>query len=211
MSNTNQKRMKKVLIVMFGLVGLFIAPNQLSAQTSAKIGVFDVDIMVQAMPGYRAVDSMLNIYEQDSLRSEYEFAVKEYNRLDSTYKSDSAAKKPGSVLNYQKDQRSQIATTIIYWQQISQQKTEQKRQFLASSLYDKVLNAYSKVLNVNNYLVVLKPGAFEMGSKVENVFEKVAKELNVPLPEQLRSQGPPPEENPASKPSPAGKPAPKKP
>jgi hypothetical protein len=57
------------------------------------------------MPGYRAVDSLLGIYEQDSLRGEYEFAVKEYNRLDSTYKADSAAKKAATVLNYQKDQR----------------------------------------------------------------------------------------------------------
>ena len=103
----------------------------------------------------------------------------------------SAAKKSPTVLNYQKDQRSQIATTIIYWQQISQQKTEQKRQQLAAPMYEKVLGAYSKVLQSNNYMVVLKPGAYEMGSKVENVFEKVAKELNISLPDQLKSQGPP--------------------
>lgn len=202
--------MKKALPLVLALAVMVISVSQTIAQTTPKIGVFDVDIMVQAMPGYRAVDSMLNIYEQDSLRSEYEFAVKEYNRLDSTYKADSAAKKPASVLNYQKDQRSQIATTIIYWQQIAQQKTEQKRQMLAGSLYDRVLNAYSKVLNSNNYLVVLKPGAFEMGSKVDNVFEKVAKELGVALPEQLRSQGPEPEESPAPKSAPA-KPGVKKP
>ena len=58
-------------------------------------------------------------------------------------------------------------------------------------MYEKVLGAYSKVLQTNNYLVVLKPGAYEMGSKVENVFEKVAKELKITLPEQLRSQGTP--------------------
>jgi hypothetical protein len=48
----------------------------------------------------------------------------------------------------------------------------------------------SKVLAANNYLVVLKPGAYELGSKVENVFEKVAKELKITLPDELRSQGP---------------------
>ncbi len=182
--------MKKVLFVMLAFTALLFA-NNLNAQGggAAKIGVFDIDIMVQAMPGYRVVDSMLQIYQQDSLRSEYEFAVKEYNRLDSTYKSDSAAKKSASVLNYQKDQRSQIATTIVYWQQISQQKSEQKRQEIAAPMYEKVLGAYSKVLQSNNYLVVLKPGAYEMGSKVENVFEKVAKELKINLPDQLKSQG----------------------
>ena len=179
--------MKKVLFVMLAFAGSFLA-NDTRAQ--GKVGVFDLNVMVQAMPEYRRVDSLLQMYEQDSLRADYEFAVREYNRLDSTYKADSAAKKATTVLNYQKDQRSQIATTIIYWQQISQQKAEQRRQQLAAPLYEKVLGAYSKVLQANNYLVVLKPGAYEMGSKVENVFEKVFKELKLPVPDQLKSQGP---------------------
>jgi Skp family chaperone for outer membrane proteins len=195
--------MKKVLFVMLAFAGTFIAANDANAQAGGKIGVFDIDIMVQAMPGYRTVDSMLQLYQQDSLRSEYDFAVKEYNRLDSNYKADSAAKKSATVLNYQKDQRSQVATTIVYWQQISQQKTEQKRQELAAPMYEKVLGAYSKVLQANNYLVVLKPGAYEMGSKVENVFEKVAKELKITLPDQLRSQGPA-QEQPAAQPGASG-------
>lgn len=203
--------MKKVLFVLLAVAGSLFA-NNTQAQ-NLRIGVFDVEIMVQAMPGYRMVDSLVSIYEQDSLRGEYEFAVKEYNRLDSTYKLDSAAKKPASVLNYVKDLRSQNATTIIYWQQISQQKSEAKRGELAAPMFDRVLSAYQKVLQANNYLVVLKPGSYEMGSKVENVFEKVAKELKVPLPEQLRSQGPPPAEEQQkatpAKPA-AGKPAPKK-
>lgn len=205
--------MKKVVLVFLAVAGLLFAGNSVEAQ-AVKIGVFDVDIMVQAMPGYRSVDSLLQIYEQDSLRGEYDFAMREYNRLDSTYKSDSAAKAPASVLNYVKQQRNEIATTIIYWQQISQQKTEGKRQELAGPLFERVLGAYSKVLQTNNYLVVLKPGAYEMGSKVENVFEKVAKELNVKLPDQLKSQGTTEAATPAETKKPAAtpaKPAPKKP
>ncbi|HEX8461842.1 MAG TPA: OmpH family outer membrane protein [Segetibacter sp.] len=206
--------MKKVLLVVLAFAGTFFAANNANAQ-GPRVGVFDVDIMVRAMPGYRAVDSLLQRYEQDSLRGEYEFAVKEYNRLDSTYKKDSAAGKAATVLNYQKDQRSQIATTIIYWQQISQQKSEQKRQELAGPMYEKILSAYQKVLTANNYLVVLKPGAYELGSKVENVFEKVAKELKITLPDELRSQGPAPEQTqsapaPSNRPAGAAKPAAKK-
>lgn len=171
---------------MLAAVGSFIAGN---ANAQNKVGVFDLDIMVQAMPGYRAVDSLLQVYQQDSLRADYDFAVREYNRLDSTYKSDSAAKKPNSVLNYIKEQRTQFASTIVYWQQISQQKGEAKRQQLAGPLYDKILPAYQKVLKENNYLVVLKPGAYEIGSPVDNVFERVAKELKITLPDELRSQG----------------------
>lgn len=209
--------MRKVLFVMLAVAGSFFASNT----NAQKIGVFDLDIMVQAMPGYRSIDSMLQIYQQDSLRADYEFAVREYNRLDSTYKLDSAAKKPASVLNYIKDQRTQFASTIVYWQQISQQKGEAKRQQLAGPLYDKILPAYQKVLAENKYIVVLKPGAYEIGSPVENVFEKVAKELKINLPDELRSQGAPPQQSansgaqvqpsrPATRPS-TTKPAPKKP
>jgi len=194
--------MKKVLFVMLAFAGTFIAANDADAQ-AGKIGVFDIDIAVSNMPGYRRVDSLLGQYQQDSLKTEYDFAVKEYNRLDSNYKADSAAKKSATVLNYQKDQRSQVATTIVYWQQIAQQKTEQKRQELAAPLYEKVLGAYSKVLQSSNYLVVLKPGAYEMGSKVENVFEKVFKEMKLPVPDQLRSQGPAQEQQPGAQAAPA--------
>ncbi|MBA4140107.1 MAG: OmpH family outer membrane protein [Segetibacter sp.] len=178
--------MKKVLFVLLAVAGSVCA-NKADAQQS-KIGVFDIDLMVQAMPGYRSVDSMLQIYERDSLRADYDFAVREYNRLDSTYKSDSAAKKAASVLNYIKDQRTQFASTIIYWQQISQRKGEDKRQELAGPLYQRILPAYEKVLKANNYLVVLKPNSYEIGSNVDNVFEKVFRELKLPVPEQFRSQ-----------------------
>lgn len=182
--------MKKVLFVLLAVAGSVFA-NKADAQQS-KVGVFDIDLMVQAMPGYRGVDSLLQIYERDSLRADYDFAVKEYNRLDSTYKADSAAKKAPSVLNYIKDQRTQFASTIIYWQQISQEKGEAKRQELAGPLYQRILPAYEKVLKANNYLVVLKPGSYEIGSNVDNVFEKVFKELKLPVPDRFRSQGPPP-------------------
>ncbi|HVF98039.1 MAG TPA: hypothetical protein VM871_11985, partial [Flavisolibacter sp.] len=94
---------------------------------------------------------------------------------------------------------------LVYWQQYSQQLSTGRRQQLAEPLYQRVVAAYSKVLQTNNYLVVLKPGAYEMGSKVENVFEKVAKELKVTLPDQLRSSGPAEEKQPPKTAKPVGK------
>jgi Skp family chaperone for outer membrane proteins len=209
--------MKKVLFVLFVGASFFVS----KAEAQGKVGVFDINIMVQAMPGYRNVDSLLSIYERDSLRADYDFAVREYNRLDSTYKVDSAAKKAASVLNYIKDQRTQFASTIIYWQQISQQKGESKRQELAGPLFERILPAYQKVLRENNYLVVLKPEAIEfLGSnKVDNIFEKVARELKITLPQELRSAPDQPaggtqtqQQAPANRPAGgATRPAPKKP
>lgn len=179
--------MKNFFVLL--LIAVSFTVSNANAQT-AKIGVFDIDVMVQAMPGYRNVDSLVRIYEQDSLTALYDMYATEYNRLDSTFKADSAARKPATVLDYTKNQRTQVGINLVYWQQYSQQLSSGKRQQLAEPLYQRVVTAYSKILQTNNYLVVLKPGAYEMGSKVENVFEKVAKELKVTLPDQLRSGQP---------------------
>ena len=48
-----------------------LAGENIKAQ-SLKVGVFDIDLMVQAMPGYRIVDSLVQIYEADSLGAEYQ-------------------------------------------------------------------------------------------------------------------------------------------
>ena len=179
-------------LLRFFTLGAFLFTSAISYSQAPKIGVFDLDIMVRAMPGYATVDSLVASYDRDSLGAEYDYTVAEYNRLDSTYKADSAAKKSPTVLNLEKDQRTQFATTIIYWQQISQNKSGERRRMLADPLFTKVIAGYKKVLDANNYLVILKPGAYEVGSKVDNVFERVAKELKINLPDQLRSAPEPP-------------------
>ena len=55
-----------------------------------KVGVFDIDVMVQAMPGYRVVDSLMQFYDRDTLGALREYNESEYKRIDSTYKADSA-------------------------------------------------------------------------------------------------------------------------
>lgn len=203
--------MKKILLVVLVLVVTTASINvQAQTQPAFKIGVFDIDLMVQAMPGYRAVDSALQIYERDSLSGEYEFAQKEYQRLDSTYKADSAKGQPKSVLEYIAKQRNEFAITLVYWQQIAQNKMEQKRGELAQGLFEKVFEAYRKVLDKNKYVLILKPNTYELGSNVDNVFALVAKELKIQLPPELGGGMEIPEEKPApqeKKPATPNKPA----
>ena len=60
--------MKKILLSVFSCIVFLFAGQNTKAQ-SLKVGVFDIDLMVQAMPGYRVVDSLMQIYEADSLAS----------------------------------------------------------------------------------------------------------------------------------------------
>src|SRR5436190_24290134 len=101
--------MKKSLTAVFGFAALLLSVARSNAQTATfKAAVFDIDIMVQAMPEYRGIDSLVQLYERDTLGSEYQIYQSEYQRLDSTFKADSAAKKPQSVLDYTGNQKQQM-------------------------------------------------------------------------------------------------------
>lgn len=178
--------MKKVLLSVLVMSGMFLSTFGVQAQTGAiKIGVFDLDIMVQNMPGYRAVDSLVQVYEKDTLGAEYEIYQSEYKRLDSTYRVDSAAGKSKSLLDYTFNQKQQMAFNLVYWQQIAQNKSDSKRGQLAQPMYEKVVAAYKKILDTKKYTLILKPQSYEMGTQLDNIFQLVAKELNVPLPPEL--------------------------
>ncbi|MDQ2752345.1 MAG: OmpH family outer membrane protein [Bacteroidota bacterium] len=194
--------MKKLfvsLLVMAALIGL---SNKANAQM--KVAVFDIDLMVRAMPGIGGVDSLVQLYQRDSLGTEYQILNSELHRLDSTYKSDSASKKTQAVLDYSANQRQQVYVKLVYWQQYAQQKSEAKTQQLSQPLYVKVVDAYKKVLTTHRYALILKPQTYEDGSQVDNLFIPVAKELKLTsLPQELIYLGPDPDAT-AAKPSAGG-------
>ncbi len=179
-----------------------------TTQAQTKVGVFDMERMVMLMPGYRAVDSLTQLYERDSLAAENRDLQNEYQRLDSLYKLDSAAHKNQTILDMQKKNMQQIAFQLIYWQQIAQNKLENKRGMLAQPLYEKVFGAYKKVVEARKYTLILKPEAIEMLSTgVDNLFIPVAAELKVALPQEFgggQQQAEPAGDRPATKPAAGG-------
>ena len=140
--------MKKLLFSLFAAILFLTAPGQANAQF--KVAVFDIDLMVQAMPGYHIVDSLVQIYETDSLGAEHEWYQLEYRRLDSTYKADSIlvaqGKKQKNMLDMVAADRQKMAINLVYWQQIGQNKSDAKRRQLAQPLYAVVASAYQKML-----------------------------------------------------------------
>ncbi|MEI9910085.1 MAG: OmpH family outer membrane protein [Bacteroidota bacterium] len=181
--------MKKNLLVAFLCIALLFAAPNTNAQ-SLKVGVFDIDLMVQAMPGYRIVDSLVRIYEADSLAVEYEYYQLEYQRLDSTYKADSglvaAGKKSKALLDFTNEERRKMAINIVYWQQISQNKSNSKRSQYAQPLYQVISGAYRKILEKKKYTLILKPQTYEAGFPIDNIFLSMARELKLQgLPQEL--------------------------
>jgi len=188
--------MKKVFFSLLVVVAVLFAGK---ADAQVKVGVFDIDYMVQAMPGYAKVDSMVQIYQRDSLGTEYQILNNEYHRLDSTWKADSAAGKAKAVLDYSNTQRQQVGMKLVYWQQYAQQKSNAKTGELAQPLYEQVVDAYKKVLANRKYTIILKPQTYEAGFPIDNLFVSVAKELKLTeLPQELLSLGDDPDAKPAT-------------
>jgi hypothetical protein len=83
-----------------------------------------------------------------------------------------------------------VGLNLVYWQQIAQQKSNNKRSEYSQRLYQLVVNAYKKVLDKKKYTLILKPQTYEAGSTVDNVFLSVARELKLTeLPQQLLGLG----------------------
>ncbi len=202
--------MKKNLLPLFCLIVFMMLGKNIKAQ-SLKVGVFDIDLMVQAVPGYHLVDSLVRIYETDSLSVELQYYQMEFQRLDSTYKADSVlvanGKKLKALLDFTIEERRKIGLNIVYWQQLSQNKSNNKRNQLAQPLYTEVANAYKKILDRKKYTLVLKPQTYEAGFAIDNIFIAVARELKLSgLPQELLYLGndPDPVKQPAAVKPPAG-------
>ena|SRR5215203_218779 len=204
--------MRKILSFAFIFtVSLFLSVNARSQ--TLKVGVFDIGIMVQAMPGYHVVDSLMEAYDRDSLGSLREYYESEYQRLDSTYKTDSAqlaaGKKSKAIVDMVYADRQKAMINIVYWQQIAQNKSNEKRSILSQDIYNLVVNAYKKVLARKKYTLVLKPQTYEGGFKIDNIFIAVARELKLTeLPQNLLYLGddPDPVKQPATQKPPVTKP-----
>ena len=202
---------KKLFFVLSFFVAMLMANNS-KAQT-LKIGVFDIDMMVQAMPTYHIVDSMMQIFDNDSLGALKQYNESEYQRLDSTYKSDSGlvaqGKKSKAILDMVVADRQKAAINIVYWQQIAQNKSDAKRSELSQDLYKKVVDAYKKVLARKKYTLVMKPQTYEAGFPIDNIFIAVARELKLTeLPQNLLYLGddPDPVKQPTTQKPPINKP-----
>jgi len=182
--------MKKVFFSLLTVAAMFFVTNHATAQ-QIKIGVFDLDAMVSAMPDYARVDSLLNIYQRDSLGGEYEYYQNEYIRVDSILKFiDTPGVKTGKItavtLKMDNDKKTQLVGLIVNWRQYAQQKYNNKKGQLSQGLYNIVGSSYEKIVRARGYAIVLKPGTYEFGPRYDNLFITVAKDLKLTqLPQDL--------------------------
>jgi Skp family chaperone for outer membrane proteins len=173
--------MKKLLFVCVAIAVSLLFSNTTSAQQ--KIGYFDEQLALSFFPGIGKVDTLLQSYQNDSLRQEYEARVYEFQRSDSIFKKDSATM-PVKARELALRDLNQKRYTLLNWQQIAQQMYETKMEQLLNPYRQRMYNAVQEVIKEQKYTLLLNAQAVSQYMQppiLDNVAIRAAKKLGLPL------------------------------
>jgi outer membrane protein len=172
----------KKLKVLVAAVCLVLVSNVSQAQT--KIGYIDAETVLYLMPDVAKIDSLMRIYQTDSIGKEYTSLVQTYQYKDSVFR-DSAHPLPAAVKEqYQKD-LFQLTQTLQGWQEIAQQAYQNKQNQLLAPVMRRINEAINAVAKEKGYTHVLSREALLVAPDADNLLQAVAKKLNVTVPPQL--------------------------
>lgn len=154
------------------------------AMSQSKLGYVSIETLVQLMPKYGTLDSLLQKYQADTIQPEYSSLVEQYNFNDSLYRD--SLHTPPSV-------RAEIAKklpALIYqiqnWQQITQQAMEAKQNELVQPLYREVYDAVKAVAKEKGYTHVFNKEAFLVAPDGDDLIIAVATRLKIKVPPQYQ-------------------------
>lgn len=160
-----------------------IGASSVQAQ-GQKAGYISVDQMVSIMPEVAKVDTLLQKFQVDSLNTEFQSLIQEYNYKDSILTKTDTTKIPAAVKRQHRQDLESIAYQVQNWQQISQNVMENKKQQLLAPIYQRVMAAINQVAKENGYAFVYSQEALLVAPPGDNLLPMVAKKLNIKLPQQ---------------------------
>ena len=137
------------------------------------------------MPGTAKIDSLLEIYQRDTIQPEYTSLVETYQFKDSIYRDSVSGKTPASVRQQIAKELPGLIYQIQNWQQISQQALEAKQNQLLAPIYKEVYDAIKLVAKEKGYSHVFNREAFIVAPDADDLIVAVAAKLKVTVPPQL--------------------------
>jgi Skp family chaperone for outer membrane proteins len=174
--------MKKVLVACAAFALSLLFSNNTQAQT--KIGYFNEEDVLSLYPNIQQkMDTVLNKYIIDSLKPDYDYALSEMMRLDSSYKADSAKITPSQRTAMQKD-LLRNRSTIVNWQQYQNQMVQQKQNLFLKPYMDKILAAFQEVVTEQKYTHVLNKSAIIIAPPADDLSIRIAMKLKLLSKEQ---------------------------
>ena len=174
--------MNKIRIFLLAAI-LVVAASNVNAQ-GQKSGYISVEQMVSLMPELGKIDTLLQKFQSDSLNTEFQALIQDYQYRDSMLTKTDTTKMPASVKREHRQQMEGAAYQIQNWQQISQNVMQSKQQELLAPVYQKVMDAVRAVAKDNGYGFVYNQEALLVAPPADNLMPLVAKRLKVNLPTQ---------------------------
>ncbi|MFN9803722.1 MAG: OmpH family outer membrane protein [Bacteroidota bacterium] len=178
--------MKQLFTLSLVVASLLFSAGNATAQQPVKIGYFDEQLVLGLMPGIDKVTQELESFQQDSLKDEYDYTYKTFLRQDSLFKKDSATMPPKAREMALTD-LNKSRQKLVYWQQYSQEVTNQKQEQLLQPYRIKILTALNEVIAEQKYTLVLKNDAlspYVNPPLLDNLAIRVAIKLKLQLPKE---------------------------
>ena len=172
----------KKLRMLAVVVGLLIAGSGVNAQT--KIGYIDAETVLYLMPEAAKIDSIVRLYQQDTVGKEYNSLMATYTYKDSIFR-DSIHPAPAAVKEQIGKELGQLVQTLQNWQQIAQEAVQNKQSQLLAPVMKKIQDAIQAVAKEKGYTHVLSRESIIIAPDTDNMLQAVAKKLNVTIPPQL--------------------------
>ncbi len=175
--------MKNLKVVALAFVCLFIAGSSVKAQT--KIGYIDAETILYLMPEAAKADSLVRLFQTDTIGREYQSLLQNYQWKDSLVRADSARKMPPNLRQQYEKDLQELVYQLQNWQQIATEATQQKQQELVAPLMKKISDAINAVAKEKGYTYVLTREAFIVAPDADNLLVPVAQKLKITVPPQL--------------------------
>ncbi len=164
--------MKRVFFVGMMILGL-MAAGQVSAQN--KMAYVSIDEVVQLMPEYKK--AMAEMAQFDSaLQINYAETVKELNRQDSMYKTDSA-KWSNAIRTANREKMKKLLVDLQGFEQTYQQQMQQRQEELMTPVAQKANALISDVAKTSGYAYVFRKEALLVYPEVDDLLPAVKKKL----------------------------------
>ncbi len=166
--------MKRVLFLGMFMLGL-VAAGQVSAQT--KIAYVSVDEVVQLMPEYKK--AMADMSQFDSaLQINYAETVRELNRQDSIYKTDST-KWSNAIRTANKEKMKKLLIDLQGFEGSYQQQMQQRQEELMTPVAQKATAMIQEVAKANGYTYVFRKEALLVQPDADDLLPAIRKKLGV--------------------------------
>ena len=150
-----------------------------------KTGYISVDQVIGIMPEVVKIDSLVQRYQRDTINTEFQSLIEQYNYKDSLLTKTDTTKMPASLRKQYRSDLEGIAYQVQNWQAISQQAVQQKQNQLLAPVYRKVMQAVQAVAKEKGYTYVYDKQGLILGPNGDDLLPAVAAKLKITVPKDM--------------------------